>query len=249
MEPITMLAIGMGVGALGKAAAGGLRASQIFTEDDEERLAELERLQDLNALGLTEDETKVLTEQMLDPVAAMQAQRNLQRREIAAAADLGAGAVAKQMMQEEEMAGRQEAQVARNMAQINLQQQKLQEQEIRDLKKRKEIEDKEMLAAIVGGAADLTQIGLTAGARQMELKELTGQATQLSAAQQQQMQQQMLQQQYMRQFYGGAQMDPFFSYYNNYYGNPGLRQPFPPGFGPMNMMGMVPPTTYGTGGK
>ena len=114
---------------------------------------------------MTEDETRVLTEQMLDPVAAMQAQRNLQRRELAAAADLGAGAVAKQMMQEEEMAGRQEAQVARNMAQINLQQQKLQEQEIRDLKKRKEIEDKEMLAAIVGGAADLTQIGLTAGAK------------------------------------------------------------------------------------
>ena len=41
---------------------------------------------------------------MMDPVAAMQAQRNLQRRELAAAADLGAGAVAKQMMQEEEMA-------------------------------------------------------------------------------------------------------------------------------------------------
>ena len=232
MEPITMLAIGMGVGALGKAASAGLRASQIFTDEDEERLAELERLQDLNALGLTEDETKVLTEQMLDPVAAMQAQRNLQRRELAAAADLGAGAVAKQMMQEEEMAGRQEAQVARNMAQINLQQQKLQEQEIRDLKKRKEIEDKEMLAAIVGGAADLTQIGLTAGARQMELKELTGQATQLSAQQQQAMQQQMMQQQYMRQFYGGAQMDPFFNYYQNYYGTGGQPiNPFFPGYG------------------
>ena len=232
MEPITMLAIGMGVGALGKAAAGGLRASQIFTDEDEERLAELERLQDLNALGLTEDETKVLTEQMMDPVAAMQAQRNLQRRELAAAADLGAGAVAKQMMQEEEMAGRQEAQVARNMAQINLQQQKLQEQEIRDLKKRKEIEDKEMLAAIVGGAADLTQIGLTAGARQMELKELTGQATQLSAQQQQAMQQQMMQQQYMRQFYGSQQMDPFFNYYQNYYGTGGQQiNPFFPGYG------------------
>jgi len=83
MEPITMLAIGMGVGALGKAAGAGIRASQIFTKEDEERLAELERLQDLNALGLTEDETRVLTEQMLDPVAAMQSQRNLQRREIA----------------------------------------------------------------------------------------------------------------------------------------------------------------------
>ena len=75
MEPLTMLAIGMGVGALGKATASGLRASQIFTEADEERLAELERLQDLNALGLTDDETRVLQEQMLDPVAAMQAQR------------------------------------------------------------------------------------------------------------------------------------------------------------------------------
>jgi len=232
MEPITMLAIGMGVGALGKAAGAGIRASQIFTKEDEERLAELERLQDLNALGLTEDETRVLTEQMLDPVAAMQSQRNLQRREIAAAADLGAGAVAKQMMQEEEMAGRQEAQVAKNMAQINLQQQKLQEQEIRDLKKRREIEDKEMLAAIVGGATDLTQIGLTAGARQMELKELTGQATQLSAAQQQAMQQQMMQQQYMRQFYGGQQMDPFFNYYQNYYGTGGQQiNPFFPGYG------------------
>ena len=76
MEPITMLAIGMGVGAVGKAAAGGIRASQIFTKSDEERLEELQRLQDLNALGLTESETSVLTEQMLDPVAAMQAQRS-----------------------------------------------------------------------------------------------------------------------------------------------------------------------------
>jgi|5_EtaG_2_1085323.scaffolds.fasta_scaffold00613_3 hypothetical protein len=232
MEPITMLAIGMGVGALGKAASAGIRASQIFTEDDEERLGELERLQDLNALGLTEDETKVLTEQMLDPVAAMQAQRNLQRREIASAADLGAGAVAKQMMQEEEMAARQESDVAKNISAINLQQQKLQEQEIRDLKKRKEIENKEMLAAVVGGSAEIAQIGLTAGAKQKELKELTGQASQMSAAQQAQMRQQMQQQRYMQQFYG-AQMDPFFGYYQSYYGPQSGTpiNPFFPGYG------------------
>ena len=169
---------------------------------------------------------------MLDPVAAMQAQRNLQRREIAAAADLGSGAVAKQMMQEEEMAARQESDVAKNISAINLQQQKAQEQEIRDLKKRKEAEDAEMLAAIVGGSAEVAQIGLTAGAKQMELKELTGQAKQMSAAQQAQMRQQMQQQRYMQQFYG-QQMDPFFGYYNQYYGPQAGTpiNPFFPGYG------------------
>lgn len=220
MDPLTLAAIGMGVGAVGKAASNMIDASSIYTKADKERLEELKRLQDLNALGLTEEEVSVLQEQMLDPVAAMQAQRNLQRRELAAAADLGAGSVAKQMMQEEEMAGRAEADVAKSISQLNLQQQKLQEQEIRDLEKRKDVRNKAMLSAGIAGAADVAQLGLQTKARAMELEELTGAAGALTPEQQAQMKQQMMMQQYMRQMYGN-QMAPYLNYYGNYYGGTG----------------------------
>tara|TARA_R100000005_G_C5000697_1_gene207604 strand:- start:1791 stop:2498 length:708 start_codon:yes stop_codon:yes gene_type:complete len=230
MEPLTLMAIGMGVGAVGKAVGGAIDASSIYTKADKERLEELERLQDLNALGLTDEEISVLQEQMIDPVAAMQAQRNIQRRELAAASDLGAGAVAKQMIQEDDMAQRQEAQVARNLAQLDLQQKKAQEAEIKQLEKQRDLKGKAMLSAAVRGTADLASLGLTAAGKQMELKELTGQAGALSAQQQAQLAQQMQMQRYMSQFYGPG-YNPYFQYYQNYYGSSG-QVPMLPMFGP-----------------
>jgi hypothetical protein len=233
MDPITLALIGMGIGAVGKAASGAIQASSIYTKADKERLEELKRLQDLNALGLTEEETAVLQEQMYDPVAAMQAQRNQQRRELASAANLGSGAVAKQMMQEEEQSMRLDRDVSSQLAQLNLQQKKLQEQEIKDLEKARDVKNKAMLAAAVGGAGDIGAAAFGAKAQQMQMKELTGQASQLSAAQQAQFQQQMMQQQYMRNFYGQG-YDPYFSYYQNYYGAGagGVAMPFVPGYTP-----------------
>ena len=233
MDPITLALIGMGIGAVGKAASGAIQASSIYTKADKERLEELKRLQDLNALGLTEEETAVLQEQMYDPVAAMQAQRNQQRRELASAANLGSGAVAKQMMQEEEQSMRLDRDVSSQLAQLNLQQKKLQEQEIKDLEKARDVKNKAMLAAAVGGAGDIGAAAFGAKAQQMQMKELTGQASQLSAAQQAQFQQQMMQQQYMRNFYGQG-YDPYFSYYQNYYGTGagGVAMPFVPGYTP-----------------
>ena len=229
---LTLAAIGMGVGAAAKSGAAMIDASQVYTKTDKKRLEELERLQDLNALGLTDDEISVLQEQMLNPVAAMQTQRNMQRRELAAASDLGAGAVAKQMMMEEEAAGRAEADVARSLSQLDLQQKRAQEDEIRDLEKRKDVRNKAMLSAGLRGAGEIAQLGISAKARAMELEELTGAAGALTSEQQAQMKQQMMMQQYMRNTYGDS-YNPYFSYYGNYYGQQGSPlYPFVPGMTP-----------------
>ena len=232
LTALTLAAIGMGVGAAAKSGAAMIDASQVYTKTDKKRLEELQRLQDLNALGITDEEAKVLQEQMMDPVAAMQAQRNMQRRELAAASDLGAGAVSKQMMMEEEAAGRAETDVAKQLSQLDLQQKRLQEDEIRDLEKRKDVRNKAMLSAGLRGAGEIAQLGFSAKAKAMELEELTGAAAALSPAQQAQMKQQMLQQQYMSNMYGQS-YNPYFSYYGNYYGNQGTPlYPFVPGMTP-----------------
>ena len=241
MDPFTLMAIGMGVGAVAKGVGGYIEADTIYTEADKDRREELERLQDLNQLGLTDEEMKVMNEQFMDPLQAQNRQRALERRNIAAAADLGAGAVSRQMMQEQEIAGRQIADVEKQLAAADLATKKQQEEELQGLKKAEEIEKSAKLKAIITGTADTTQALTSAYGQKMAFNEMTGQQN-ISAQQAQMMQRNMITQQYMNQMYG-PQYAPYQQYYNRYYNNPGM------GMGqPMPMMPGYPPGYYNPGG-
>ena len=230
MEPFTLMAIGLGLGAASKMAGGAMDAAALHTASDKERLEELERLQDLNQLGLTEEETARMSEAMIDPLQAMQRQRSIERREMAAGADLGAGAVARQMMLGEESEQRARADVDKEISRADTQRSSEQKAEIQALKKGADLRKNQMLKAIITGTADAGAQIIGAKGQQMALQEMTGQAK-MSTQMQQQMRQQMIQQQYMQQLYGsaGPGYSPYQQYYNQYYGQ---QYQMPPYFGP-----------------
>jgi len=216
MEPFTLMAIGLGLGAASKAVAGGFDAASLHTKADKERLEELERLQDLNQLGLTDEETARMSEAMVDPLQAMQRQRSIERREMAAGADLGAGAVSRQMMLGEESEQRAMADVDKELARADTQRSTDQKAEIRNLEKGRDLRKNQMLKSIITGGLDVGAQVAGAKGQQMQLQEMTGQAK-MNVNQQQMMRQNMIQQQYMNQLYGQS-MVPYGQYYNQYYG-------------------------------
>mgnify|MGYP003147209321 CR=1 FL=1 len=235
MEPFTLMAIGLGLGAAGKMAGGAMDAAALHTAADKERLEELERLQDLNQLGLTEEESARMSEAMVDPLQAMQRQRSIERREMAAGADLGAGAVARQMLLGEESEQRAMADVDKELSRADTQRSSEQKAEIQALKKGADLRKNQMLKAIITGAAEGGSQIIGAKGQTMALQEMTGQG-QMSTQQQQMMRQNMIQQQYMNQLYG-QQVQPYQQYYNQYYGQ---QYQMPPYFGPTTA------TPYGT---
>jgi hypothetical protein len=133
----------------------------------------------------------------------MQRQRSLERREMAAGADLGAGAVARQMMLGEEAEGRAMADVEKELARADTQRSNEQKAEIQALKKGADLRKNQMLKAIITGTAEGAGQIIGAKGQQMALSEMTGQAK-MTTQQQQMMRQQMIQQQYMMPpYYGG----------------------------------------------
>jgi len=216
MEPFTLMAIGLGLGAAGKMIGGGFEAAALHTEADKERLAELERLQDLNQLGLTEEESARMSEAMIDPLQAQQRQRSIERREMAAGADLGAGAVARQMMLGEEAEQRAMIDVDKEMSRADTQRKGEQKAEIQALKKGADMRKNLMLKSIITGGLEGAGQIVGAKGQTMALQEMTGQG-QMTTQQQMMYREQMIQQQYMNQLYG-QQFSPYYQYYNRYYG-------------------------------
>jgi len=238
MEPFTLMAIGLGLGAAGKMAGGAMDAASLHTEADKERLEELERLQDLNQLGLTEEESARMSEAMVDPLQAQQRQRSIERREMAAGADLGAGAVSRQMMLGEESEQRAMADVDKELARADTQRSSEQKAEIAALKKGADLRKNQMLKAIITGTAEGASQIIGAKGQSMALEEMTGQGK-MSTQQSAMMRQQMIQQQYYNQLYGtgaGGQIAPYNQYYNQFYGQ---QYQMPQYFGP------TPATPYG----
>ena len=227
MEPFTLMAIGLGLSAVAKGVGGAMDAAALHTEADKERLEELERLQDLNQLGLTEEESARMSEAMIDPLQAQQRQRSIERREMAAGADLGAGAVSRQMMLGEEAEQRAMQDVEKQLAATDLQKSQQQKAEIQALKKGADLRKNQMLKAIITGTAEGAGQIIGAKGQTMAFEEMTGQAT-VSVQQQDAYRQQMIQQQYMSQMYG-QQYQPYQQYYDRYYGQ---QYQMPPYFSP-----------------
>jgi len=221
MDPFTLMAIGMGVGAVGKAIGGGMDAAALYTESDKERLEELERMQDMNALGLTDQELSVMNEQMMDPIQAHGRQRAIERRQMAAAGDIGAGSVAKQMLLEEESELKGKHETSKAISSADLEMKKMQEAEIQQLKKQRDLRKNQMTKAIITGTADVGAQVTTSMGQKAAFEEMSGQMN-MNAQQQNAARQNMIQQQYMQQLYGPGYA-PYQQYYNKWYG-PGMGQ-------------------------
>ena len=89
-------AIGAGIGALGGAVFGGDEAAALR----EEELAELRRRQEMDALGLTDEQEAALRSQIMGPASQLAGERSGQMAKLAATQDLGAGAAARRAVEE-----------------------------------------------------------------------------------------------------------------------------------------------------
>lgn len=89
-------AIGSAIGALGGAVFGGDEAAALR----EEELAELRRRQEMDALGLTDEQEAALRSQIMGPASQLAGERSGQMAKLAATQDLGAGAAARRAVEE-----------------------------------------------------------------------------------------------------------------------------------------------------
>ena len=168
--------IGRGVGAAGQAIAQG---QATFGKEQQARLAELRRLEEMRALGLTMEEEQALQEQILAPQqAAAREQFNRNQALAASSGVLDSGQAFNQLIQKQERADKQLADAQGKIAQLDLQAKQLQEQEMRALEQASDVRDAARTAAIfgfigagVGGAADIAQGALL----QQELTAIRGQ--------------------------------------------------------------------------
>jgi hypothetical protein len=101
-EPFTTLAVIGGLKAASTIAKGTgkyLSARQIFDDEDEERLAALQRLREEGGLGLTDAEQQRLGSRLTRPILGAERQGRDVLASQQAIADVGAGAAAKQQAQ------------------------------------------------------------------------------------------------------------------------------------------------------
>ena len=117
--------IGRGVGAAGQAIAQG---QATFGKEQQARLAELRRLEEMRALGLTMEEEQALQQQILAPQqAAAREQFNRNQALAASSGVLDSGQAFNQLIQKQERADKQLADAQGKIAQLDLQAKQLQE--------------------------------------------------------------------------------------------------------------------------
>jgi len=136
LSALAASAIIAGVGGLGRgvAAFGSERAkaNALYGESQEERLRELQRMEEMNALGLTDNEQSVLSRQMLSPVQAAQREKFDKQAALMGSVDSSTAAM-NRMMLKEEQEDRLLEKASTAIATADLAEQRRQEDEMRKL--------------------------------------------------------------------------------------------------------------------
>ena len=173
MDPVTIGilaggALAKGIGAAGSQIAQGQR---LFGKAQEERLKELERLEEMNALGLTSAEQSAMNRLLMDPQQAL-AQERLQRQQalLASSGALSSGDALNQLMMRDEQEARAMDRASAQIAQADMARARQQEAEIRDLEARESARDAATGAAVSAffGAAGSSASDLYMQNRMME---------------------------------------------------------------------------------
>lgn len=163
MDPLTIGLIAAGGLARGIGAGMGTLAGgkALFGEDQQARLRELQRLEEANALGLTDEERSQLSQILLDPVQA-QAKERMQRQQAllgSTGAATSGQALGDLMRQQEQQDAITQAATAK-LAQADIARKAQLEEEMRSLESARSAREASKQAALgsfitgVGSAAD-----------------------------------------------------------------------------------------------
>lgn len=179
MDPVTIGilaagAIGKGVSAFSQERA---KANAMFGDAQEERLKELQRLEEMNALGLTTKESDALNRQLLDPVQAATKESYQRQAALMGQVDSSGAALNRLMTQDEKLDRARETAATAVMIE-DIKRARAQEQEMRQLQAAESASDAikkaswmTLLGSGVSGASDMymqqqmlnTMSGKTAG--------------------------------------------------------------------------------------
>ena len=166
MDPFALMAILQGVKAVGSGVTDYVAAEQGFGKSEEERLKELQRREELGALGFTGEERNRIMREMLNPIQAREKERAVATRGILGAGDLGASqsAIANLIQGDKEEAAR--AGASESYLQQQMAEKQRQEQELRDLEKAKDAEKAAKTQAILKAVT----LGIMGGAETAQRK-------------------------------------------------------------------------------
>jgi len=142
MDPLTIgilaaSAIGKGTAAYAQQRA---QANQMFGDSAEERLRELERMEEMRALGLTSQEEQTLQRKMLDPVQAASKEQMIRQQALMGQVDTSGRGLA-DMMKAQEREDRQIQAASNAVAMADLQRAREMETEMRKLQDREAASD------------------------------------------------------------------------------------------------------------
>lgn len=140
MDPFTLMALTKGAQAIGSGVTDYVAAEQAFGQSQEQRLKELQRREELGALGFTGEEQNRIMRELLNPVQARERQRALETRQILGAGDLGAAQSAIAGMIQADKGEAARAAASETFLQEQMTEKRRQEQELRDLQKAQDAE-------------------------------------------------------------------------------------------------------------
>ena len=155
MDPATLAMIIAAVQAAAQGVGGTIAADKIYSVDDKANQDELQRRAELGTLGFSETEKQEILRGMLNPVQVRERERAVETRNLLGSMDQSAAAsnISKLIQSDKGEAAR--AQVGEKYIEQNIEEKRLQEEQLSDLKKLKLSED----AAIEKAWLDALGIG------------------------------------------------------------------------------------------
>ena len=155
MDPATLAMIISAVQAAAQGVGGTIAADKIYSVDDKANQDELQRRAELGTLGFSETEKQEILRGMLNPVQVRERERAVETRNLLGSMDQSAAAsnISKLIQSDKGEAAR--AQVGEKYIEQNIEEKRLQEEQLSDLKKLKLSED----AAIEKAWLDALGIG------------------------------------------------------------------------------------------
>lgn len=160
--------IGKAVGTLGKAYAG-------FGKGAQDRLKELQKLEELKALGLSEEEIQTFTRAALDPLRAQQKQRLEQQQALLGATEMGGSgqalAAMRDIQQKEDQAI---SEANKEVAKMNIAERRAQQAEMRKLEEAQAIKETAPIVALSTLFGETAAMGAKAYLKKAALEEETG---------------------------------------------------------------------------
>jgi hypothetical protein len=164
--------LGEGIGQAGQTIAQGQAG---FGRRSQDRLKELQRMEELKALGLSEEEIQTLQRATLDPLRAQQQQRLEQQQALLGATELaGSGQALATMRDMQEKEDRAISDANKAVALADMKERRVQEAEMRKLEQAADVADAAPGLALAQLFGNTAAMGAGAYLKQAALEETMG---------------------------------------------------------------------------